>query len=358
MLAFEKRCGMFRLRHRDRTRGQASMNQQLDVLNEGPARAQNRCPCTSWQPATAGAVVPPAAPDRVPAGRIDSRRKALMSLKIDCCYPLCPGRRAAAVAAPAESSRAAELDAGARYRQELNVPFPTVDGGSELLNVYMPVGDPPAGGWPVLVAIHGGGWRRLDKDGYGARIASAFVQHGYVVVAPNYVLSKPGQPTWPVNLEDVQAAVSWVRENAGALGIDPDEIAAIGESAGANLAALVGTSSGPGAGNSSSAVEAVVGFSTPTDLTALSAPGRVCRSAVPGWNARTGTRQLCGGIADRSCRSRGSADVFGAGPARSFDTLQSINRDGGRAFGGGGSESACPGQRGARSRLSRPLREI
>ena len=122
----------------------------------------------------------------------------------------------------------------------------------------------------MLVAIHGGGWRRLDKDGYGARIASAFVQHGYIVVAPNYVLSKPGEPTWPVNLEDVQAAVSWVRENAGALGIDPDEIAAIGESAGANLAALVGTSSGPGAGNSNSDVEAVVGFSTPTDLTALS----------------------------------------------------------------------------------------
>ena len=57
-----------------------------------------------------------------------------------------PWSQSGGVAAPAESSRAAELDAGARYRQELNVPFPTVDGGSELLNVYMPVGDPPAGG--------------------------------------------------------------------------------------------------------------------------------------------------------------------------------------------------------------------
>ena len=154
--------------------------------------------------------------------------------------------------------------------REMNVPFPTVDGGSERLNVYLPSGGRSVGGDPVLVAIHGGGWRRLDKDGYGDRIASAFASKGYVVVAPDYELSAPGNPTWPVNLEDVQAAVSWVRANAGTLGINPDEIAAIGESAGANLAALLGTSSGSdGDGGPSSSVQAVVAFSTPTDLTAL-----------------------------------------------------------------------------------------
>jgi acetyl esterase/lipase len=162
-------------------------------------------------------------------------------------------------------------DAARELRREINVPFPTVNGGSELLDVYLPRGAPSAGGWPVLVAIHGGGWRRLDKAGYGSRIASGFVRAGYVVVAPNYELSAPGKPTWPVNLEDVQAAVTWVRQNASALGIDPNRIAAIGESAGANLAALVGTSSvaAPGALPSSSAVQAVIGFSTPTDLSAL-----------------------------------------------------------------------------------------
>jgi acetyl esterase/lipase len=118
----------------------------------------------------------------------------------------------------------------------------------------------------VLVAIHGGGWRRFDKSGYGERIASAFVTLGYVVVAPNYVLSAPGQPSWPINLEDVQAAVRWVRGNASALRINGDEIAAIGESAGANLAALLGTSS-PLDGSAS--VSAVIAFSTPTDLTTL-----------------------------------------------------------------------------------------
>jgi acetyl esterase/lipase len=153
-----------------------------------------------------------------------------------------------------------------------NVSFPTVGGQSEQLDVYLPATPPPVGGRPVLVAIHGGGWRRFDKSDYGPRIASAFVARGYAVVAPNYQLSAPGSPSWPVNLEDVQAAVRWVRANADALGLNPNEIAAIGESAGANLAALLGTYS-PSAASAldgvSAAVDAVIAFSTPTDLTSL-----------------------------------------------------------------------------------------
>jgi acetyl esterase/lipase len=153
-----------------------------------------------------------------------------------------------------------------------NVSFPTVDGRFEELDVYLPASEAPPGGRPVLVAIHGGGWRQFDKTEYGRRIASAFVARGYVVVAPNYELSAPGSPSWPVNLEDVQAAVRWVRVNAGTLGVDPNEIAAIGESAGANLAALLGTYS-PLAQSRvvgvSAAVDAVIAFSTPTDLRSL-----------------------------------------------------------------------------------------
>ncbi len=102
---------------------------------------------------------------------------------------------------------------------------------------------PPTGGWPVIVAIHGGGWRRLDKSGYGPRIASAFVPNGYVVVAPDYPLSSPGNPTCPINIEDLQTAVRWVRLNAGTFHIDACRIVAMGESAGANLADLLGTGS-------------------------------------------------------------------------------------------------------------------
>ena len=102
----------------------------------------------------------------------------------------------------------------------------------------------PAGGWPVIVAIHGGGWRRFNKQEYGPRVASAFVPNGYVVVAPNYLLSARNRPSWPINFQDVQSAVLWVKANASRYGIDPTRVVAMGESAGANLANLLGTESG------------------------------------------------------------------------------------------------------------------
>jgi acetyl esterase/lipase len=147
-----------------------------------------------------------------------------------------------------------------------DVSYPAANGQSQLLDVYLPKTPAPAGGRPVMIAIHGGGWRNYDKSNYGPDIAAAFVPAGYVVVAPNYTLSRPGAPSWPTNLQDLQAAVRWVRANAGTLGIDPNRVVAVGESAGANLAALLGTSS-PGAGDA--AVDAVVAFSTPSDLSSL-----------------------------------------------------------------------------------------
>jgi acetyl esterase/lipase len=159
---------------------------------------------------------------------------------------------------------------GPSWTETQNVSFPTVNGQSELLDVYTPLTPEPAGGYPVMVTIHGGGWRSSDKGAFGLRNANAFTQAGYVVVAPDYVLSAPGKPTWPVNFEDVQAAVRWVRTNSGSMGFNPNEIVAEGESAGANMAALLGVYSTQSSGNGvSSAVEAVVAVSTPTNLTAL-----------------------------------------------------------------------------------------
>jgi acetyl esterase/lipase len=161
-------------------------------------------------------------------------------------------------------------DSPSPWTEQRDVAFPTVDGQSELLDVYTPNTPEPAGGFPVMVTIHGGGWRRFDKTGYGLRNASVFTRDGYVVVSPNYVLSAPGSPSWPLNFADVQSAVRWVRGNAGTLNINPNEIVAEGESAGANLAALLGTYSTQSSSEGvSSAVDAVVAVSTPTDLTSL-----------------------------------------------------------------------------------------
>jgi acetyl esterase/lipase len=151
------------------------------------------------------------------------------------------------------------------------------------LDVYEPTGPPPPGGRPAVLAIHGGGWRGGSKAAYG-RMAAALAQRGYVVAAVDYTLSRPGRPSWPTNLEDIRAAVRWLRLHAADYGVDPGRIAAMGASAGGHLAALLGTlPDGPidGAGQRAPAplsaspdvvsarVQAVIDFYGPSDLAAM-----------------------------------------------------------------------------------------
>src|SRR4051812_9616712 len=70
------------------------------------------------------------------------------------------------------------------------------------LDVYVPIADAPAGGRPAILAIHGGGWRGGSKTDFG-QMAARLAQHDYVVVSVEYLLSKPGSPSWPANFEDV-----------------------------------------------------------------------------------------------------------------------------------------------------------
>ncbi len=155
------------------------------------------------------------------------------------------------------------------------------------LDLYQPEEPPPPGGRPVVIAIHGGGWRGGSKDGYG-RMAARLAQQGYVVVSVSYLLSKPDAPSWPDNFEDVREAVRWVRRHAREYGIDPDRVVAMGASAGGHLAALLGCyPDGPVArdglpaenpkaspGSVSARVQAVIDFYGPTDLVALQSSRR------------------------------------------------------------------------------------
>ncbi len=159
------------------------------------------------------------------------------------------------------------LDELPGIRIQNDLLYRSVDGSALYLDIYQPDSRPPAGGRPALIAIHGGGWRGGSKTDYGRSLVP-LVRRGYVVIAVDYRLSRPGVPSWPGNLEDIRAAVHWVRTRATALRIDSSRIAAIGSSAGAHLALLIGSFSA----DNPSGVRAVIDFYGPTDL---HAPGRV-----------------------------------------------------------------------------------
>ncbi|MCX2865204.1 alpha/beta hydrolase [Paucibacter sp. PLA-PC-4] len=89
---------------------------------------------------------------------------------------------------------------------------------------------------PVLVFIHGGYWRALDKADHSF-LAPVFTDEGAMVVIPNYALC-PGVSMEHIPLQLVQA-LAWVWRHAAEHGGDPNQIVLVGHSAGGHLAAML-----------------------------------------------------------------------------------------------------------------------
>jgi acetyl esterase/lipase len=112
--------------------------------------------------------------------------------------------------------------------------YATHDGVALAGDLYLPAG---ARDVPAVVAVHGGGWQIGARDAFkywGPHLAA----HGYALFSISYRLAKKGHKTFPHAVQDVMAAVQFVRGNAGEFGIDPVRIALFGASAGAHLGAL------------------------------------------------------------------------------------------------------------------------
>ena len=93
---------------------------------------------------------------------------------------------------------------------------------------------------PLLVFVHGGGWKRGDKgNATGRDLAPHYMGQGYAVASVNYRLVPDA--TVEQQATDVASAVAYLRGNAARLDIDPGRIVLMGHSAGAHLVALVGT---------------------------------------------------------------------------------------------------------------------
>jgi arylformamidase len=91
-------------------------------------------------------------------------------------------------------------------------------------------------GAPVLVFIHGGWWRSLDKRDHSF-VAPAFTQAGAMVVVPNYALC-PAVSIEAIALQMTQA-LAWTFRHAARYGGDPRRIVVAGHSAGGHLAAML-----------------------------------------------------------------------------------------------------------------------
>jgi len=100
------------------------------------------------------------------------------------------------------------------------------------LDLYVP--EKPTG--PLLVYIHGGGWRGGTKDHVQAL---PMVKFGYCVASVEYRFSQDA--IFPAQIEDCKAAIRWLRAHAAEYGYDPKRVAVCGDSAGGHLTALLAT---------------------------------------------------------------------------------------------------------------------
>ncbi len=162
-------------------------------------------------------------------------------------------------------------------RTVLDIPYAGSDNPRQRLDLYLPLVRSSKKPMPVIVFIHGGGWRKGDRRSGRSRVLP-FVQSGrYAGVSVGYRLSDEAQ--WPAQIHDCKAAIRWIRAHAARYSLNGERVGVWGMSAGGHLVAMLGTSAGVPSmdgqlgpkGEFSTRVSCVVDFFGPTDFLQMDA---------------------------------------------------------------------------------------
>lgn len=141
-----------------------------------------------------------------------------------------------------------------------NIVYSRAGGNDLLMDAALPQTNVPA---PTVIIVHGGGWvqgdRRIDVHPLFQPLSNA----GFAWFSISYRLVTDVSQ-FGIAIDDVEAAVRYVKSHAVEFNIDPNRIALVGESAGGQLAAMAALRGGQAA-----SVRGVVAFYTPTDLVSL-----------------------------------------------------------------------------------------
>ncbi|MCC6539872.1 MAG: DUF3237 family protein [Bryobacterales bacterium] len=188
----------------------------------------------------------------------------------------------AAAVLRAENLTKEPLPAGARATRDLAYAAPSPHPRQKLDLYWFPgaVAVPR----PLIVWIHGGAFRAGDKT---EGISLAPLEWGYAMASLNYRLS--GDAKFPAQIDDVKAALRWLREHASEYGIDPARIGVWGSSAGAHLASLAAVTQ---------PVQCVVDFFGPSDFLSISSQAVPPLSTIDRARPDAPEWQLLGGMLD------------------------------------------------------------
>ncbi|KAJ6024912.1 hypothetical protein N7540_005709 [Penicillium herquei] len=122
--------------------------------------------------------------------------------------------------------------------EDITIQRRETEGPPIALRCFTPKGEAPAGGWPVVLYFHGGGWVLGNIDTENVVCSNLCVRGNCVVVTVDYRLA-PEDP-WPAAVHDSWEALLWlIAEGPAKLSIDTSKIATGGSSAGGNLAAIM-----------------------------------------------------------------------------------------------------------------------